>query len=158
MFMVVVIALGMTSLRITLRELPLSWFPRPKPLQTSRIGRAQPHINFALAQCTPLLVLASLTVVAYSLRPPRPRLRRLAHRRGFVVSLAAVIGSLESIVELAAAHYFHNDDYKISMFNIIVFGLPQATGRWVIASWMVLALFGRMIPRGPLIDWAGFIA
>ena len=53
MFVVVVIALGMTSLRFTLRELPLNWFPRPQSLQASRRDRAQPHINFALAQSTP---------------------------------------------------------------------------------------------------------
>ena len=55
-------------------------------------------------------------------------------------------------------HYFRNDDYKMSMFNIIVFGLPQAAGRWMLGAWMVLALSGHMIPRRSLIDWVGFIA
>ena len=157
MILVVMFALGMASLRTTLRDLPLENFPRPQSSQGSRIGRAQPYINFILVQGTPLLSLASLTAVVVSLRCPRPPIRRLVRRPGFIVCLAATLGTIEAIAELGTLHYFNSDPYFLSAFDILVFGLPQIAGRMVLASWMVLALAGHGWPGRLLTDRMGCV-
>jgi hypothetical protein len=139
---IAILALGMASLRHTLSSLPFSFFRRRRTAGGLR-GSVDLYFEMALAHGVPLLVLASLAVVALSLRHPRPPLHRLARRPGFMVCLAVVVAAAGTIPLLGSAHLARGDLYPYFLVNVIVYGIVFNAGWMALGSWLTLALAGR---------------
>ena len=95
------VALGMASLRLTLSTMTVRWF-QGRQTRPGALGSTSLYFEMALAHGIPLLVLASLLVVALSLRRPGRPLRRLARSTGVVVPLAASVASGLTVAVLGA--------------------------------------------------------
>ncbi len=146
---IAIVALGLASLRLTLASLPFSWFRRRRT-DPGVFGAIDLYFEMALAHGVPLIALASLAVVTLSLRPPRPPLRHLARRAGFVLCLSIVIAALGTAAVLGSYHSRHGDPYPNSLVNVIAYGVVFNAGWAVLGSWLVLALAGH---HGPVSSW-----
>jgi hypothetical protein len=153
MIMVAVVALGAASLRTTLRLLPLGWFPSGR---LTPLGYAERNVDFLVARGVPLLLLASLAVVAFTLRRWARLPRRMGRRPGFTLCAAAVVGAAVTTAWLGVYHSIRGDAIAMAAKNLVVFSIPASVGHVVIGAWLAMAIAGRGRPiRSPL-DGAGY--
>jgi hypothetical protein len=160
-FLVVVaaIALGLSSLRITIPCTLIGGYrhtsPRGSHMPDGPLGAANPYVYSVLVSGVPLLVVASLTVVVLTLRPRRPTNPAPARGTGFVLCLAAVAASALTVVVRGPASWLHGDGYKSSVWQIIVFGIVPSAGHMVLGAWMALRLAAPRAPAPSRLDAFG---
>lgn len=107
-----------------------------------------------------LVVMWTLAVLSFHLRPPRPRLRRLARRPGFAVCFAAALSYtliwLIQYVEIAATRASTRIPVWFGDFDMYVsYGPPLTAGFATGSVWAVQALGGRGRPARDWLDRSG---
>jgi hypothetical protein len=151
-------ALGMAILRTTIESSGgeyLRHVPAPHSHWTGPLGYNPPfYLFFALVNGVPQILVASICVVALSLRRHRSSTLRLSHQPGFVLCLAALTASVLTTVVHGSALWIQH--YSLALWSLIVFGILPNTGFMVLGSWMALALGGRGAPVASWLDRIGY--
>jgi hypothetical protein len=158
LILVAATALGMAVLRATAADSGggyLRHVPAPHSHWHGPLGSHLPYyFFFALYNGVPLILVASLCVVALSLRARRSSALRLSQRPGFVLCLAAVAASaLTTVVNCSALRSFGLD---LAPWRLVVNDLIPNTGFMVLGSWMALAIVGRARPVSSWTDRIGY--
>jgi hypothetical protein len=153
MILVAVVALGAATLRTTLRLLPFGWFPRGR---RTPLGYTERYVDFLLAHGLPLFLLASLAVVALTLRRWARLPRRMGRRPGFIFCAAAVVSAVVTTAWIGAYHARLGDDVAIMVKNLVVFSIPASAGHAVIGAWLAMGIAGRGRPMRSPLDSAGY--
>lgn len=148
MIAVAVVALGAASLRRTLQLLPWAWFPSGRP--------AERNVDFVAVQGLPLLLLATLAVVALTLRRWACLPRRLGRRPGFILCAAVVVSAGVTAAWVGAYHKTRGHATPVAVKNLVVFSIPASVGHTVIGAWLAVALAGRGRPIRSLLDGVGY--
>lgn len=153
MIAVAVVALGAASLRRTLQLLPWGWFPSGR---RTLLGHVERNVDFVVAQGLPLLLLATLAVVALTLRRWACLPRQLGRRPGFILCAAVIVSAAVTTAWVGTYHKTRGTATPMAVKNLVVFSIPASVGHTVIGAWLALALAGRGRPiRSPL-DGAGY--
>ncbi len=153
MIMVAVVALGAATLRATLRLLPFGWFPSGR---RTPLGYAERNVDFLVAHGIPLFLLASLAVVALTLRRWVRLPRRMGRRPGFILCVAAVVSAAVTTAWIGAYHALLGDATAITVKDLVVFSIPASVGHAVIGAWLAMAIAGRGRPMRSPLDGAGY--
>ena len=105
-----------------------------------------------LLYATPLMLCLSSTVLLISLRRPRPPLRQLAIRPGFVMNFAAVLGALLEIFHWLGVRVVTPTPEPISVtFALLFSGGMTLSGAFAIGALLPSILRRRIWPR-PFLD------
>ena len=158
---IAMIALGLASLKTTLPASMIGGYYRHSPVRITHqregpLSFLELRFNLILFHGVPLLAVASLAVVALTLRPPRPSVLRPACRPGFVLCLAAVAASILAVAVQGSACWLGKVDFDLALWTILIFTIVPHAGSMVIGAWIVLALAGRGGPSAPWLDRFGY--
>lgn len=115
------------------------------------------HALRAAQMATPFAAALAPTLLALSLRSPRPRLRRLGRRPGVVACLAASVALADRAVGVASLTWktYLTDFRWRDDFQSACLFLPHEEGLAVAVAWLVLGLSGRLRPEPTWLDRAG---
>jgi hypothetical protein len=97
----------------------------------------------------PILASWSVALVVLRLRPPRPRLRRLAWRPGWVATCAAATALTIGWLMVTIQHYTGHRGWHLVESSVHPVGVA------VTAAWVNLAACGRWRPEAEWIDRLG---
>ncbi len=104
-----------------------------------------------LLYAPPLLIAWSAGILALSLRQPRPPLGVLARSPGFLINIAALVGSLLAFFDYLTQTRVHPPSYM----HVLTLEVPFAVRNSVIGSMVALTLFRRLWPAPVWTDWLG---
>jgi hypothetical protein len=119
-------------------------------------GAAEYAIFYGLLFGTPVLIASSLTLVALSLRPPRPPLRRLHRWPGFVVNASGILGVSVILVHYLGQTIIDPSRFSGTYMHVLSTGLPGDVGYFVLGSFLPLVLRGQWRPRPTWTDRLGW--
>jgi hypothetical protein len=115
------------------------------------------YFFFALFNGAPLILVASLVVVVFTLKNRRASSIRLTSRPGFILCLTAIIVSTWTAVvyrDLVRVPWF---DLHMSRWRLVVNLLLPKVGNSVFGALMVLWLAGRARPIASRLDRLGYV-
>src|SRR5262249_32075068 len=114
-------------------------------------------IHNSLQFCCPVLILWSVALVVTTLIPPRPPLRRLYRRSGFVLNATVLLGA--TLVSLHFCIITAARPSAAAIDSIILFrnAIPRMTGQFVAGALLCLAMSRRCLPLPIWTDRLGFI-
>ena len=133
----------------------------PVPWSKSRLDAV---LGMSLPLTTPMMISATLLTLAFRLRKPRPRWRRLASQPGLVASLVTGLALVAGYVFACAlyairppfqrAGFFTSpvDDMLICTFS---YAWAPLAGFGVVVAWGLLAIMGRWRAEASWIDRLG---
>lgn len=161
---VAAVALGTAVWRTTfassgggyLRHVPSPRSHSPHPL--GDLGYAvHSGFFFALVNGVPQVLVASLGVVALSLRRRKDPAHPLSRRPGFVLCAGAVAASAWAVPMHGTTFWLpHRFDYGVELWRLVVEGILPNAGLMIIGLWIGLALGGRAWPVGSWLDRVGY--
>lgn len=132
------------------RSQPVVFLNRPEILGGSRVLEGLLNRTVTIE---PLLMMCTLAWLILALRTPRPRLRRLARRPGFVACCAATVAFALG-APLCGVPIWTEAEYAVT-FSYWVEMLSSMIGAGVAASWALLALGRRWRTEPSWIDRGG---
>ncbi len=110
-----------------------------------------------MVNCIPQVLLAALWVVIFSLKAARASGSRVLRGPGFVLSLAAVVATILTIIVQWLPHIRHGRLNVIAKFGFLIANeIMPRVGFMVLGSWMTLALVGRGRPEPSVLDRVGY--
>jgi hypothetical protein len=140
-----VMLVAATAVGLTLLRPALGSAAMVIPSFRGRWLAVESSIFHGLLYGTPILLTWSVTTLALSFRHPRPPIRRLVRRPGFVANASAIAGAA-----LVSMHYMVQtaiDPGRTGRYmHVMSTGLPAEIGYFVIGSWVALALYRRCRP------------
>jgi hypothetical protein len=159
MILTAAIALGMAVLRITIGASGggyLRHVPSPHSHWTGPLGYHPPfYYFFILVNGVPQILVASICVIALSVKRSRRSAVGLSRRPGFIVCVAAVSAAIPATVARGLSIWIRRNDWYLSLWSLIVFDILPNAGFMVLGTWMALAIGGRGTSAGTLLDRFG---